>query len=202
MEEGVDELHRQGIKLYTLTRPSFGNSDPGGLDDPIRHAASAIVSLARHLRNRKLASDRARRFPAASSRLPEPCRKNIFDPWGCRLSPLSPVGKFPVVSSGAQDRFPPRAQFPTHGRSGRTVLLPDGCRQEGPLSRRVHVQRLRARQGGPAQPGVRRSGGVCRQVHDRAPAPRGRGRFAHHGSRLEQGPEPVPDADPLAARRG
>ena len=50
MEEGVDELHRQGIKLYTITRPSFGNSDPGGLDDPIRHAASAIVSLARHLR--------------------------------------------------------------------------------------------------------------------------------------------------------
>ncbi len=48
MEEGVDELHRQGIKLYTITRPSFGNSDPGGLDDPIRHAASAIVSLARH----------------------------------------------------------------------------------------------------------------------------------------------------------
>ena len=50
MKDGIDELHRQGIKLYTITRPSFGNSDPGALDDPIRHAASAIISLARYLK--------------------------------------------------------------------------------------------------------------------------------------------------------
>ena len=49
MKDGIDELHRQGIKLYTVTRPSFGNSDAAARDKPIQHAANSIIALARYL---------------------------------------------------------------------------------------------------------------------------------------------------------
>ena len=50
MSDGVQELQRQGIKLYVVSRPSFGSSDTTARDTPIQHAANAIIALAKHLK--------------------------------------------------------------------------------------------------------------------------------------------------------
>ena len=46
---GVDELRDRKIKLYAISRPGFGNSDPASGDQPMQSAADAIVALAGHL---------------------------------------------------------------------------------------------------------------------------------------------------------
>ena len=50
MRDGIQELKSQGIKLYVISRPSFGNSDATPRDAPIQHAANAIIALAKYLK--------------------------------------------------------------------------------------------------------------------------------------------------------
>ncbi|MEP2988434.1 MAG: alpha/beta fold hydrolase [Parasphingorhabdus sp.] len=47
--DGVALLHERRIKLYCISRPSFGDSDPSPRKDASLGAADAIVALAQHL---------------------------------------------------------------------------------------------------------------------------------------------------------
>ncbi|MEP3225417.1 MAG: hypothetical protein ABJO01_05540 [Parasphingorhabdus sp.] len=47
--DGVALLHERNIKLYCISRPSFGDSDPSPRKDASQGAADAIIALAQHL---------------------------------------------------------------------------------------------------------------------------------------------------------
>lgn len=47
--EGVQRLKSANVRLFLLSRPGFGNSDPAQREDPLAASAAAIISLAEHL---------------------------------------------------------------------------------------------------------------------------------------------------------
>ncbi|MEP2103253.1 MAG: alpha/beta hydrolase [Parasphingorhabdus sp.] len=48
-DEGMRALKKHNIKLYLISRPGFGNSDPAPLDENIQVNADAVIALSRHL---------------------------------------------------------------------------------------------------------------------------------------------------------
>lgn len=48
-DDGIRALKKQKIKLYLISRPGFGNSEPAPTEDIVQANADAVTALARHL---------------------------------------------------------------------------------------------------------------------------------------------------------
>ncbi len=49
-DDGIKALKRHNIKLYLISRPGFGSSDPAPLEESVQANAEAVAALARHIK--------------------------------------------------------------------------------------------------------------------------------------------------------